>query len=43
MWEKIYRKILYLIIMLSLAGCGSLEGIGKGIGGAFKSFGKFGP
>ena len=43
MWVKIYRKLFYLAMMLSLAGCGALEGVGKGIGGAFKGFGKLIP
>ena len=43
MWIKVYRRLFYLAMMLSLAGCGALEGVGKGLGGMFKSFGKFIP
>ncbi len=43
MWVKVYRRLFYISMMLSLAGCGALEGIGKGVSGAFKGFGKFLP
>lgn len=43
MWVKIYRKLIYIAMMLSLAGCGSLEGVGKGLSGMFKGFGKLAP
>jgi hypothetical protein len=43
MWVKIYRKLFYIAIMLSMAACGSLEGVGKGLSGAFKGFGKLLP
>jgi hypothetical protein len=43
MWVKVYRRLFYIAMMLSLAGCGALEGVGKGLGGMFKSFGKFTP
>jgi predicted small secreted protein len=43
MWTNFYRRLFYLAMTLSLAACGSLEGIGKGISGAFKGFQKFVP
>jgi predicted small secreted protein len=43
MWKKVYHQIFYLALTLSLAACNSLDGIGKGISGAFKGFQKFIP
>jgi hypothetical protein len=40
MWVKLYRRLFYIAIMLSLAGCNSLEGIGKGLNGLLKGVGK---
>jgi predicted small secreted protein len=35
---KVYRIIFYLATTLSLASCDSLQGVSKGISGAFKGF-----
>lgn len=29
MWKKVYHQIFYLVVTLSMAACGSLEGVGK--------------
>jgi predicted small secreted protein len=39
----LFRKLFYLAMTLSLTACGAVEGVGKGLSGAFKGFGKLIP